>query len=232
MSAYGPCCQVWHLPPIGLDELMEVAALQTRMDRKYVLPVDTADALLTGLAPDEARVLEIGPARVFAYESVYFDTPELTSYLLAARRRRRRFKVRTRAYLDSAECWLEVKTRGPRGSTVKNRLPYAPEQHASLGPGREFVDTVLAAEAIADCRALAFAVTLTSRYRRRTLYLPATGARVTVDTELTWQDPCGNRLRLPGLAIVETKTGSTASEFDRMLWSRGHRPIRISKYAT
>jgi hypothetical protein len=232
VSTHGPCCQIWHLPAIGLDELMERAALQTRMDRKYLLPVDTADALLAGLEPAEARILEIGSVRVFAYESVYFDTPDLTSYLLAARRRRRRFKVRTRAYVDSAECWLEVKTRGPRGSTVKNRLPYAPAQQASLGPGREFVDTVLAAEAIVDSRRLAFAATLTSRYRRRTLFLPATGSRVTVDTDLTWQDARGDRLRLPGLAIVETKTGSTASSFDRLLWSQGHRPVRVSKYAT
>jgi hypothetical protein len=34
------------------------------------------------------------------------------------------------------------------------------------------------------------------------------------------------------MAIVETKTGSTASRVDRLLWSRGHRPVRISKYAT
>ncbi|SEP89849.1 hypothetical protein [Streptomyces radiopugnans] len=32
--------------------------------------------------------------------------------------------------------------------------------------------------------------------------------------------------------MVETKTGSTPSAADRLLWRAGHRPSRISKYAT
>ena len=100
------------LAPIGLAELVERAALQTRVDRKYVVPLAAVGALLTALG-SRARILEIDGQRSFRYESVYFDTPELTSYLLTARRRRRRFKVRTRTYVDSSECWLEVKTRVP-----------------------------------------------------------------------------------------------------------------------
>ena len=34
------------------------------------------------------------------------------------------------------------------------------------------------------------------------------------------------------LNVVETKNPSTASPTDRLLWRRGHRPARISKYAT
>src|SRR5690606_23837111 len=56
-------------------------------------------------------------------------------------------------------------------------------------------------------------------------------SRVTIDTDLTWQD--GHReLSLSALAVVETKAGSAASEVDRLLWRAGHRPARISKYAT
>jgi hypothetical protein len=223
-------CGLTHLPSIGLEELTERAALQTRVDRKYVVPTSELDGLLGRLDAD-ARVLEIDLTRVFTYESVYFDTPELTSYLLAARRRRHRFKVRTRAYVDSSLCWLEVKTRGPRGYTVKNRLPYEPDHHARIDPGRWFVDTVLA-DTAGGCRDLVFGATLTSRYRRRTVFLPATSSRVTIDTDLHWRDDRGHRLELPGLAIIETKTGSTPSAFDRLLWTRGHRPARISKYAT
>lgn len=219
-----------HLDPIGLDELTERADLQTRVDRKYVLPVVEAAAILAQVDVD-ARVLEIDRSRSFGYHSVYFDTPELTSYLLTAQRRRRRFKIRTRTYLESAECWLEVKTQGSRGNTVKNRLPYQPDHQSSLSPGRQFVAAVLAREAIPLGCGMTFVPTLVTRYRRSTLFLPATTSRVTIDTELTWQD--GDRpLRLPGLAVVETKTGSTASRVDRLLWARGHRPIRISKYAT
>jgi hypothetical protein len=231
MTATVMCSPIAGLPPIGLDELIERAALQTRIDRKYVLPVERVETLFTAVR-HEARVLEIGDARSFAYESVYFDTPDLLSYLLAAHRRRRRFKVRTRTYVDSAQCWLEVKTRGSGGATVKNRLPYELDYYATLDPGREFVDTALASEAIIEPDSLDFAPTLVTRYRRTTLFLPATASRVTIDTELEWQDGSGSLLRMPGLAIVETKTGSTASRVDRLLWSCGHRPTRISKYAT
>jgi hypothetical protein len=218
------------LAPIGLDELNDRAALQTRIDRKYLLPMDEVRPLLAEIGP-QARVLEIDGARLFAYESVYFDTPELTSYLAAAHRRRHRFKVRTRSYLDSQLCWLEVKTRGARGSTVKDRLPYQLDNHTTLAPGRDFVETILAEKATAPRDAASFTPTLTTRYRRSTLFLPATDSRVTIDTDLEWEDET-HMMYLPGLAIIETKTGSTASCVDRLLWSHHRRPIRLSKYAT
>jgi hypothetical protein len=37
---------LWRLNPIGLAQLNERAALQTRVDRKYLLPVADAYALL------------------------------------------------------------------------------------------------------------------------------------------------------------------------------------------
>lgn len=218
------------LAPIGLAELLDRAALLTRVDRKYVLPITDAWELLAGIGP-HALVLEIAGLRSFAYESVYFDTPDLASYLLTARRRRRRFKVRTRTYLDSGECWLEVKTRGTRGSTVKHRLPYDPCHQADLAPGRPFVTGVLTDERLWDCRWMRFQPTLTSTYRRSTLFLPESASRVTIDTDLTWQDP-SYELHVPHLAIIETKTAAAASDVDRMLWSRGHRPARLSKYGT
>jgi hypothetical protein len=218
------------LPPIGLAELTERAALQSRRDRKYVLPLDEMVALLPELTSD-TRVLEIADARSFRYESVYFDTPNLDSFLMTAYRRRRRFKIRTRTYLDSDLCWLEIKTEGARGGTVKNRLPYQSCDYNTVAPGRWFVDTVLADIPVPDHAELMFAPALLTRYRRSTLFLPASASRVTIDVELAWADEHG-QLHLPEVAIIETKTGSAASQVDRLLWSRGHRPAAISKYAT
>lgn len=219
------------LPPISLGELVECASLQTRVDRKYVLSVPQLQSVLDGL-PSDTRVLDIGGTRGFAYHSVYFDTPDLVSYLLTAQRRRRRFKIRTRIYVDSAECWLEVKTRGLRGNTVKTRMPYELDSFDSLQPGRGFVDETLAEHHIPGSHRLTFRPTLTTRYRRTTLYLPGTNSRVTIDTELSWRDDSEQELSLPQLAIVETKTGSTASPVDRMLWQQRYRPSRISKFGT
>ncbi|MEE1938962.1 polyphosphate polymerase domain-containing protein [Streptomyces sp. TRM 70361] len=218
------------LQPVGLEELIACASLQTRVDRKYVLPVDMVEALL-GRLPSGTRVLDIDGDRSFAYRSLYFDTPELTSYLLTAHRRRRRFKIRTRLYEQSGDCWLEVKVRGNRGSTVKQRLPYEPRDWNTLGPGRDFVDEILAENRIAGSPLFDYVPTLTTRYHRTTLHLPDTNSRVTIDTGLTWVD--GDReMSLPDTVIVETKTGSTASHVDRLLWRSRYRPSRISKYAT
>jgi hypothetical protein len=214
------------LAAISLAELTEKAALQTRVDRKYLLPVDAAQKVLSAVDPC-TRVLEIDGLRAFRYRSVYFDTPDLVCFRLTAHRRRRRFKIRTRTYLDSASCWLEVKTEGYRGGTVKRRLPYAPGDHDTVGPGRWFVDDVLG-----DSGGLSFAPTLQTHYRRTTLYQPAGNSRATVDTELTWTDSDGRELSLPGVAVIETKTGSAVSPVDRLLWAYGHRPVSISKYAT
>lgn len=218
------------LAPITLDELQACAQLLTRIDRKYLVPIDPLRRLL-GQLPPGTRVLEMSGARDFAYTSLYFDTPDLASYHLAARRRRRRFKIRTRRYEDSGECWLEVKTRGTRGSTVKQRTPHDPARLGDLDARREFVEEVLAAQGVPDWTGLDLLPTLTTRYRRTTLYLPDSGSRATIDTELAWDDG-GEGMHLPGLAVVETKTGSAASTVDRLLWRSGHRPVRISKYGT
>ncbi len=218
------------LPRIGLAELMERAALQTRVDRKYIVPVGEAAWLLETLAP-EAVVLEINGVRQFTYESRYFDTPELSSYHRTAHRHRRRFKVRTRTYVDSGTCWLEVKVPGPRGSTVKYRLPHEPGQRHTVDAGRDFVDEVFARHGLPAGSRAALLATLQTEYLRFTLLLPGSDSRVTVDTALRWS--AGEQeLWLPDVAIVETKTGSAASGADRQLWRRGHRPVALSKYAT
>ncbi|WP_313663672.1 polyphosphate polymerase domain-containing protein [Cellulosimicrobium cellulans] len=230
---------LYPLDGIGLDELVDAAALLTRVDRKYVLPVDDAVTVLDALTrTTAARVLELDGARSSAYESVYFDTPDLASFRLTATRRRRRFKVRTRTYLDSGTSFLEVKTRAARGTTLKQRVAHD-ECPTALGAGRTFIGQTLAAEGIDGVPEHALAPGLVSRYRRTTLLLPRAdgAARATVDTGLAWQlDQPGAHAPLtwsvPHLVVVETKGGSTPSDLDRLLWRHGHRPERISKYGT
>ncbi|MFC6085279.1 polyphosphate polymerase domain-containing protein [Sphaerisporangium aureirubrum] len=218
------------LAPVGLAELIDRAALQTRVDRKYLVPAEALPHLLERLTP-YAQALDIDGERNFRYKSVYFDTPRLTSYYGAAYRRRRRFKVRTRTYVDSAQCWLEVKISGGRESITKHRLPYHPDDCDNVHPGRAFVDEALTRESIGPAAGNSFDPVLVTEYHRATLLLPDTASRVTLDTELAWRLG-DSTLRLPGLAVVETKTTSAATPVDRMLWQTGMRPVRISKYAT
>jgi hypothetical protein len=217
------------LAPVSLEEIVERAALQTRVDRKYVLPLAAAEQVVADLArSEEVRVLEIGAQRTFGYESLYLDTPELTGYHLAARGRRRRFKVRRRTYLDTGTSFLEVKTRGQRGTTVKERIAGTGDTAGEAA----FVDDVLDRAGLPFVRSRELLPTLRTAYRRTTLHLPAGDARLTVDTDLTWSLPGAGDVRLEGVALVETKAGSAPSAADRRLWRSGHRPSRISKYGT
>jgi hypothetical protein len=112
------------LTPVSLAGLAaRDAELLTRVDRKYLLPADLLPALLAGL--DEGfDVLQIDGRRVSRYTSTYFDSADLSCFREHRQGRRRRFKVRTRTYLDSGECWLEVKVKTAGGETCKERQPY------------------------------------------------------------------------------------------------------------
>ena len=181
-----------HLASTSLAELNSAAGLLTRVDRKYLVPLERAQELVGDLT-SEARVLDIDGRRRFSYASTYFDTPGLEAFMLAARKRRRRFKVRTRTYLDSGLCFLEVKTRGARGTTVKRRMGYYADDASRLtGPGRAFVAACLAGAGVtgsAAAREVAAALrpVLTTTYERTTLHLPRAEARATIDTALTWR---------------------------------------------
>ena len=227
MTDEGLASALRRLEPVDLGHLEASASLMTRRDRKYLVPWAVGGQLIERLAPT-SRVLEIGGRRSFHYQSVYFDTPGLASYLAAARRRPHRYKVRTRSYLDSGLCLLEIKTRDGRGRTVKERVPHPFDRQGQLGDGgRAFVsDCSLLVEATHELRPV-----LTTRYLRSTLLLPD-GVRVTIDTDLWSQGPDGRSVRLEGTAVVETKSGGAPSTADRTLWELGYRPIRVSKFCT
>ena len=230
IAASDPSLSPRRLAPIDLDELVSRAALQTRVDRKYVVTTAAAAALIERLAHG-ARVLEIDGRRDFEYASLYYDTPALDSYHLAARGRRRRWKVRRRDYLDTGTSWLEVKTRHA-GQTVKHRVPCS--QLGSLTEDdTAYVDDILRSELVDDIDTQTLAPALQTRYRRTTLYLPDNDSRVTLDTHLAFTAADQSRaLAVPSRVVIETKTPGAPCVADRELWSMGLRPVRISKYGT
>lgn len=219
------------LSSVDLAGLPVGAELLCRADRKYQLGLHQASQLIDSLDPD-TRVLTILGRRSHRYESVYFDTPDLISYRQAAHARRRRFKVRTRSYLDTGQAFLEVKVNGYRGLTQKERIPQDPATPAHLTEaGRAFAESVLMRHGLDASVIEKMAPTLVTRYRRVTFVPPEPGVRMTIDTDLTWSD--GEReLALGDLAIVETKSVGHPSGIDRLLWRNGHRPTALSKYGT
>ena len=215
------------LEPIDLQELLAIADLQTRKDRKYLVPDIDVPSLLRVLG--DLRVLSINGVSDFRYESQYFDTRDLASYLGAAHRRPQRFKVRTRSYLDTDTSLLEVKVRDPHGQTIKHRHPYEISHRWQITTeGRRFVEAIQPAGSVVD----ELRPTLTTTYRRTTLVLGRGEARMTIDTDLAWHTPRGTSTALRGMALIETKTTGPPCAADRTLWRRGVRPATISKYCT
>jgi hypothetical protein len=232
------------LPRVGLAELLTTAELQIRVDRKYLLPAADLPALL-GTTDAALRVLEIDGRREFGYASTYFDDPAMDSFHRAGRGRRRRFKVRSRVYCDSGETWLEVKTRGGRGETVKDRLPYDLADAGRLTPAaREFIADTVAIRGAGEVDAAALVPVLHTGYRRSTLLVTSPSvsnrvrfetegqdSRATIDSGLAWRRPAADTsLRLADMVVVETKGGPAPSPLDRTLWRAGVRPSRVSKY--
>ncbi len=210
---------------ITLAELEDRAGLLTRSDRKYLVPPDRLEEVLDRVG-ESVHVLDVDDRRHFAYESVYFDTPQLDSYLGAARGARRRFKVRTRTYLDSGRCFLEVKVKNGRGQTVKQRIEHPGALRDRLtDDGRAFVgEHVTSLRSVHD-----LGPTLTTRYVRTTLV--GHDMRSTIDTDLRCTRWDGEEVSLTDVAIIETKSPGRPSDVDRALWASGLRPVSCSKYA-
>ena len=233
------------LPTVGLAELNSLAALQTRVDRKYLLTAADLDGLFANLQAT-ARVLDIDGRRRSGYTSTYFDTDTFDTYLAAARSRPNRFKVRVRSYLDTDAHYLEVKTRSRLRHTMKTRCPATAHDHLELSAsGRQFVLETLDEQLPtrrAPGHALAVAAlgpTLSTHYQRTTLLVEPTAhqtdlvpmpSRATIDTSLAFSAPGRERISYPGVAVIETKTTGAPSPIDRLLWQAGHRPTKVSKF--
>lgn len=224
--------------PVSLDELNESASLLTRVERKYILRTSSLVQVLRRIEP-LVKVLDMNGNRQTGYESVYFDTPDFESYLDAAHSRRRRFKVRSRSYLETETTYLEVKTKGQRNQTAKERLSYDFSDRYSLtDQARSYVADVMRGDGITRVDAQMLAPACVTKYARTTLLQSAgansEAARATIDLGLTWLEPDNHEpaLELPEIAIVETKSGTTVSPVDKALWWEGFRPITMSKFCT
>ncbi len=202
-----------------------------RIDRKYVVTAAQYAAWLTALQP-ELCVLEIDGRTSFHYASTYFDTPSHTSFLSSAQKRRFRFKVRVRTYLDSGLRYVEVKVRDSREGTEKLRQPCSASSTQGLDTeAQTFVARVLLKAGIPSHVARDLVPALETHFTRTTLLVRTSGCRVTVDTELTFAAENSQEIGFPELLILETKSDSHDTHADKVLWRMGVRPQRLSKFA-
>jgi hypothetical protein len=216
---------------IGLEEVCATAALDDRMDVKYILSRGELEELTQRLLRTH-RVLEIDGLRCFGYRTTYFDTADLVTYREHVQGRRRRFKCRAREYVDSGVRAFEVKLKEGGGRTVKHRTEFGegPLDHLD-GPLLEFLQQRLR-DAYARELAATLEPTLSMCFTRITLVDPERCERLTCDVQLSFTAPDGSGGALaPDAAIVESKSRRGAAVADRELRALGVRPISgCSKY--
>lgn len=211
--------------PVSLEKVMEVAGLQTRMEKKYLLTPEEFVALSAQM--EDLRVLQIDGRRLFGYESAYFDSPDLELFRAHRQGRRQRYKVRTRTYLDSGESLFEVKLKGGRDQTVKLRIPYEFEDRNHVTDvAHDFLEHALLDNY--ETRPPELVQSLTTRYSRATFVDVEDRARLTCDIDLACTAD-GATQPGPDLILVESKSTGT-SRADDALARLGIRPVSVSKY--
>jgi VTC domain len=213
---------------ISLAELVARAALQVRLERKYLVAAAEFVRLAVRLE-GELEALDIDGRRSFAYESNYFDTPSLLTYREHLAGCSDRFKLRTRSYLDSGETMFEVKLERPGGGTMKRRASHLFDDRNRITPdARRHLAAALAEAGRSVPRALG--PSLVVAYRRTTFVLRDGSARITCDRDLVCSHGGQTVTGLSDHVLVEVKSAGATSVVDRMLEELRVEPVSISKY--
>ncbi|WP_166827505.1 polyphosphate polymerase domain-containing protein [Brevibacterium limosum] len=223
--------QLANMEPITLAELNAQARMMTRVDRKYFVPRELFLDLLVA-TEDDFQVLEIAGRHRFEYRTVYFDTPDFRFFRDHVQGRRRRFKIRTRTYVDTGTSHLEVKSKGYRGQTVKQRIIHPVDHPTELtGAGQNFVDAILDPQGGVSARprvsAADLAPVLETVYDRITLTHDQ--QRLTCDLDIETRNG-GETHEGPRDVLVETKSADGVSIWDHLLKQAGIREHKVSKY--
>lgn len=218
------------LCPISLEQLNANASMLVRRDNKYVINEDQLGPAKDGLAK-HFDILEIDGKRDFVYETCYFDDPSRTSYFDHHRGRRQRCKIRMRKYVDTQLCFAEIKLKGKRGLTVKQRVACPVDQYGELNEGaaahmrstyRDLYERDL--DQVLD-------PVVWMHYRRMTLVAKQGGERMTIDRGLVFTDASGSHHIDDDLVILETKSGNANGIADKILRSLHQHPTNsASKY--
>jgi hypothetical protein len=217
--------------PVALEDVVAEASAMVRVDRKYLVHSDAVAELLAALQ-ESFQALEIHGRRTTSYRSTYFDTADLHTCRAHLQQRRRRWKVRSRLYVEDALTRIEVKVRDGRGMTTKTVADTSPDRYGSLlGEDLEFVGSTLAGRGFED-EVDGLRPTMEVSYLRSTLADLRAGTRVTLDRGLVAQLGESRAWLDAGYVIVETKGTLRSGPADKKLLRLGFRPLSLSKYAS
>jgi len=213
------------MKPITLDE-MSAVKLMNRIDTKYLVTERQLCAILSGIR-DHYYAQEVEGHRLSPYSTVYYDTPELTMYLIHHDRHLVRDKVRVRTYVDSHLTFCEVKHKNNKGRTKKKRI--------QVEPIANIIDNPEAAAFLADRQPYevsSLSPHLITAFDRFTLVNYEKTERLTIDCNLRFENlRSGNVASMAPLAVMELKQdGRAHSLLKDVLLDLRIQPFKVSKY--
>ena len=209
--------------PISLAQ-MGAAALMNRIETKYVMSLAQLPTVLTALV-DDYWVLQAEGVRLNRYGTLCFDTQSLDLYASHHMGRSKRYKVRSRWYLDSGITFLEVKRKTNKGRTIKDRIRTEALLTQLTPEANQFVDS------LAPFGTRPLQPTLWNDFSRITLVSKCRPERVTFDVHLRcWAGD--SRVSLAGMVVVEVKQESVGRDSELIAQMRALRirPTPFSKY--
>ncbi|MCR4847558.1 MAG: polyphosphate polymerase domain-containing protein [Bacteroidales bacterium] len=213
------------MSPITLDEMKDVK-LMNRVDTKFLVTSDQLMAILNGIH-DHYYAQEVEGKRLSAYDTVYYDTPDLRMYIIHHDRHLVRDKVRVRTYVDSHLTFCEVKHKTNKGRTKKKRI-----------------EVPLGTDVLKDPQAMAFLTerqpypvaslspNLETVFDRFTLVNYEKTERLTIDCNVNFNNFVSNTsASMDSLVIMELKQdGRARSLLKEVLFDLRIKPYKISKY--
>lgn len=209
--------------PISLSQMKDVMLLR-RMDTKYVMPKQQLTQVLA-LLTSEYDILDINGRREHHYQTLYFDTPDFEFYQQHHNGWRSRYKIRTRAYVDSGIYYMEIKRKTNKERTVKSRMQIS-ALNTKLDTGAyDFINSVYPgapSHLIPTLWNDFYRITLVSKHRME---------RLTLDVDVNfWFGHQSDAI--PGIVIAEVKQDafSLQSEFVSQMHHLGVHAMRFSKY--
>lgn len=212
---------------ISLSEMKSVK-LMNRVDTKYVASIDLLTEIL-GRATDDYRVQVVEGVPISSYDTIYFDTDDLEMYHRHHNRVLCRKKVRMRSYLDTGDCFFEIKHKSNKGRVNKKRiqLPITNFDTSSFN-----TDSVEFLQKQTDYQGPDLLPQLRTMFDRITLVNKEKTERLTIDVNLNFENrQTGIIYGFPDIMIIELKQdSSSASMMKSILMDLRIKPQRISKY--
>ena len=211
--------------PITLGEMKDVK-LMNRVDTKYLITSDQLVAILNGIH-NHYYAQEVEGKRLSAYDTVYFDTPDLRMYIIHHDRHLVRDKVRVRTYVDSNLTFCEVKHKTNKGRTKKKRIEVRPDIDVTVDPE---ASAFLAERQPYPVESLS--PHLETKFDRLTLVNDEKTERLTIDCNVCFNNFISSTsASMDPLVIMELKQdGRARSLLKEVLFDLRIKPYKISKY--